>query len=465
MTHIKQRYDTAADWTSANLVLMSGEVGWESDTRKAKIGDGVTAWNALPYAVESLDTLAPLDSPDLTGSPTAPTPFTSDDSTRLATTEFVQNVVDDGNFAPLASPALTGNPTAPTPATADSDTSIATTAFVKSVLAALAEQSAPFAGAKTLTPVRVASIANVSLTGLQTVDGVALAADDRVLLRYQSADAENGVWLAKTGAWVRAADADTASETPKGTQVAVLEGSASRLKVFTLTSTVVTMGTTTQFWSVTATIPQGGTFDYPTSPSSGQMYFNTSNKVLSIWDGAAWKQMGPFVCTSTTRPSFPNNEMVIFETDTGRQYIYISSAWVLMSDTGVWTSYTPTWQGSTTNPVLGNGTLVGSFARIGKTVHYRIVLTMGSTTTYGSGSWSLLLPSLPVVSRQRHTTDLLDSSAGGPWSGSAVLSGGRITLFVPGATAGVADRAVTPTIPFTFAVGDVITVTGTYEEA
>jgi hypothetical protein len=44
-----QRRDTAANWTAVNPVLLSGEWGLETDTRRLKIGDGVTAWNALAY--------------------------------------------------------------------------------------------------------------------------------------------------------------------------------------------------------------------------------------------------------------------------------------------------------------------------------------------------------------------------------------------------------------------------------
>lgn len=44
------RRDTAANWTAANPVLRIGEPGLETDTRKWKFGDGVTAWNALLYA-------------------------------------------------------------------------------------------------------------------------------------------------------------------------------------------------------------------------------------------------------------------------------------------------------------------------------------------------------------------------------------------------------------------------------
>ena len=49
ITKIQLRHDTAANWTSVNPVLLEGEVGIETDTRKQKIGDGSTAWNSLPY--------------------------------------------------------------------------------------------------------------------------------------------------------------------------------------------------------------------------------------------------------------------------------------------------------------------------------------------------------------------------------------------------------------------------------
>ena len=47
---IQIRRGTAAQWTSANPTLLSGEQGLETDTGKTKIGDGVTAWNSLGYA-------------------------------------------------------------------------------------------------------------------------------------------------------------------------------------------------------------------------------------------------------------------------------------------------------------------------------------------------------------------------------------------------------------------------------
>lgn len=46
---ITDRKSTAAEWTSSNPVLALGEHGYETDTKKEKIGDGTTAWNSLAY--------------------------------------------------------------------------------------------------------------------------------------------------------------------------------------------------------------------------------------------------------------------------------------------------------------------------------------------------------------------------------------------------------------------------------
>jgi hypothetical protein len=46
---IKIRRDTAANWTSSNPILSLGEIGFETNTGKLKIGDGSTAWNSLSY--------------------------------------------------------------------------------------------------------------------------------------------------------------------------------------------------------------------------------------------------------------------------------------------------------------------------------------------------------------------------------------------------------------------------------
>jgi hypothetical protein len=61
-------------------------------------------------------------------------------------------------------------------------------------------------------PVNAATTANITLSGAQTIDGVSIVAGDRVLVKDQTAQAENGIYVAASGAWGRAPDADTYDE-------------------------------------------------------------------------------------------------------------------------------------------------------------------------------------------------------------------------------------------------------------
>lgn len=54
-TRIKLRRDTKANWADVNPILANGELGIEADTRRTKIGDGVTAWSGLQYTFGDLD--------------------------------------------------------------------------------------------------------------------------------------------------------------------------------------------------------------------------------------------------------------------------------------------------------------------------------------------------------------------------------------------------------------------------
>lgn len=94
--------------------------------------------------------------------------------------------------------------------------------------------------------VRAASTGNVSLSAPgASIDGVALAAGDRVLLKNQTAAAENGiyVWQASGTALTRATDMDSAAETQSAT-VLVREGTTNADTAWTQTADNVTLGTT-----------------------------------------------------------------------------------------------------------------------------------------------------------------------------------------------------------------------------
>lgn len=102
---------------------------------------GATAGFATTAATNTALALkAPLASPALTGSPTAPTQTALDNSTKVATTAYTDTAVGvettarttaEALKAPLASPTLTGTPAAPTAALGTNTTQLATTAFVQ----------------------------------------------------------------------------------------------------------------------------------------------------------------------------------------------------------------------------------------------------------------------------------------------------------------------------------------------
>jgi len=74
-------------------------------------------------------------------------------------------------------------------------------------------------------PVECATTANITLEGLQTVDGISVTAGMRVLVKNQTVGAENGIYIASTGAWTRAADLNDNNDVQKGTRVFVASGS------------------------------------------------------------------------------------------------------------------------------------------------------------------------------------------------------------------------------------------------
>ena len=57
---IRFRRGTAAQWASVNPLLTEGESGWETDTGKFKVGDGIRAWNNLPYASGAVGPQGPM---------------------------------------------------------------------------------------------------------------------------------------------------------------------------------------------------------------------------------------------------------------------------------------------------------------------------------------------------------------------------------------------------------------------
>lgn len=95
------------------------------------------------------------------------------------------------------------------------------------------------------TDVKVVATSQRALSGLAAIDGITPVAGDRILLAGQTAPAENGIYVAASGAWSRAADADQASEFATQWLVTVGQGTLNEDTLWQhATDGTVTLGTT-----------------------------------------------------------------------------------------------------------------------------------------------------------------------------------------------------------------------------
>jgi hypothetical protein len=93
--------------------------------------------------------------------------------------------------------------------------------------------------------VRATTTANITLSGTQTIDGVALVAGDRVLVKNQTTASTNGIYVVASGGWSRSADAATSAMVSPGLFTFVEEGTAAADSGFILTTDgPITLGTT-----------------------------------------------------------------------------------------------------------------------------------------------------------------------------------------------------------------------------
>lgn len=89
---------------------------------------------------------------------------------------------------------------------------------------------------------------NLTLSGTQTIDGVALAVGDRVLAKNQTSSANNGIYVVASGAWTRATDADSSAELA-GAIVRVQQGTTNGGRRYTTSfKGTDTLGTTAMPW-------------------------------------------------------------------------------------------------------------------------------------------------------------------------------------------------------------------------
>jgi hypothetical protein len=127
-----------------------------------------------------------------------------------------------------------------------------------------------------------------------------------------------------------------------------------------------------------------------------------------------------------------------------------------------WTTYTPTWTAST-NPAIGNGTLTGKYIKVGRTCTVVIKLTMGSTTTYGSGGYAFSVPFTSASGVDYVGTARL--VAVNAWIGHTIMTGGNsaFNAAFPASQTDARSATLAATIPDTLANTHVVRMMLTYQ--
>ena len=274
ITRMQQRRGTSLEWqaVSDTVILASGEIGLETDTGHYKVGDGVTVWSNLPYFTSdkyNSDVYAKLNA----------------DQTFIGAQTFVHA---DPTKTPVLARGLenqTGNlqnweiesTNTLNPETQEVEqiiTEVASMSYDGILSASGAnigdisiqiDESDPEnivtrirnlpnvyeyqdeavskayvdtaqSGIAVKPPVRVATTGPITLSTLQTIDGISLVAGNRVLVKNQSDAKQNGIYVAATGPWTRALDTNSTINTKRGTYALVESGTQNENTSWVLTT-------------------------------------------------------------------------------------------------------------------------------------------------------------------------------------------------------------------------------------
>ena len=279
-------------------------------------------------------------------------------------------------------------------------------------------------GAWVKKAVKVATTAAITLSGTQTIDGIAVLAGDRVLVKNQATPATNGIYVASATAWSLAPDADIIDDIAGGT-VSVDQGATNGGTIWSTTlKTTDTLGTTAMNWykllDTTSLIPavSGGTGI--TSYVAGDLIYAlnstaltrlaavaTGNTLISGGAGAApsWGKVGLTTHVSGTLPVA--NGGTGLTTYAAGDLVYASAAGTLASLADI----------ATGNVLLSGGVGVApSYGKVGLTTHVSGTLAAANG---GTGQATYAVGDILYASTTSALSRLADVA-----TGNALISGG-----------------------------------------
>jgi len=256
--------------------------------------------------------------------------------------------------------------------------------------------------------VRLASTGNLGLSGLSAIDGVTPASGERILVKNQTTASQNGIYIASSGSWTRATDADTSAEVVSGMTVYVSEGQTNGEKFFVLTTiNPITLGTTgltfldlqtslAYAWKQPVRVATTGNITLSGTQTIDGISLSALDRVL-VKDQTAASQNGIYLVQSGawTRTNDSNNTArmicgttvyVSAGTTNGTKFFFLSTANPITVGT---TALSFSALGSTTSSEIRSVTSVSA--------NYTVLSSNHTIAVTTSGAFTITLPATPTT--------------------------------------------------------------------
>lgn len=265
-------------------------------------------------------------------------------------------------------------------------------------------------------PCRIAVLTNITLSGLQTIQSVALADGDRVLVAGQTSAVNNGIYVVRSGTWERAADCDGRFDLVTGSFVRVNSGTYANIYFHCTTANPIEIGTSSINW-----LQSNDPLFYPVSYSNIQNVSATDKLLGRVSAGAG--VIEEVTCTAAGRALIDDADAAAQRTTLGLGTMSTQSASSVAVTGGSLSGVTvssatissPSISGATiTGGTISGATITGAFSQVAPDAQFTHTLpsgTSGGTAT--SGSWQ---------------TRLINTQDWNTISGASLGGSGQITL-------------------------------------